>query len=622
MLGNLFNLSRVYKQAIMICFDSIILLLIPYLSFVLRLNTFSIPVEFKYLLTYLLAPLIAIPIFIHFGLYRAILRYIGFKFLLNIFYAILIYVIIWSLTINIISIESFPRSVYVINFLLTLVIITGSRLATLFLFNQQSSPDVKAKKNILIYGAGNAGIQLLASLSYAKEFNVKGIIDDSFDLQGKTIRGYQVYSPSQIDELLIKKNISEVFFSITSIKANRKKEIIDNLSQYDVRVKLLPGIKELVNQKIDSSVLREIELKDLLGRDPVRPDKKLLGKNIKNKVVLVTGAGGSIGSELCRQIINLNPKELVLYEVSEYFLYSIEKELIKISKTKKIKIYSILGDVRNYTFLNEIFSKYKPNTVYHSAAYKHVPLVENNICQGVDVNVFGSINCVKAAITNQVEILVFISTDKAVRPTNVMGASKSMAEKVVLEYSTQNHKTKISIVRFGNVIGSSGSVIPLFKEQIKNGGPLTVTHKNITRFFMTIPEAVELVIQAGALGVLGGDIFVLDMGNPVKIDYLAKKMINLSGMKLKNKKNPTGDISIKYIGLRPGEKMYEELYVDNMINKTSHPRIYISREKFSKIVSFKNILKSTEKGIQTNNSEVVLVNLSLCVKDFKRVKNH
>jgi FlaA1/EpsC-like NDP-sugar epimerase len=431
-------------------------------------------------------------------------------------------------------------------------------------------------KRTLVYGAGDAGIQLVSALAHSSEYNPVGFIDDSKELQGNQIRGLNVYSIDSIGDVISKLKVDEVLIAMPSASRNKRLDIINALESYPVLVRMLPGVAELAEGKISIGDLRQVSIKDLLGRDVVEANEELLDKNITNKIVVVTGAGGSIGSELCRQIVFLKPKALILYEMSELALYTIEKELSNIG-IPSLDIYPILGSVNNKGRLNNVFKRFRVDTIYHAAAYKHVPMVEFNNTEGVNNNIFGTLSCAQVAIDNGVETFVLISTDKAVRPTNTMGATKRSAELVLQALSAKQSGTKFTMVRFGNVLGSSGSVIPLFKQQIKDGGPVTVTDANIIRYFMTIPEAVELVVQAGAMGT-GGDVFVLDMGKPIRINDLAKRMIKLSGLEVKDESNPNGDIEIQYTGLRPGEKLYEELLIGDNVSDTDNPLIMRAQE--------------------------------------------
>ena len=586
-LGRFINLSRFKKQLIMLLADVIILLFALWASFSMRLGVIYTP-EKTVSLLFIAAPFIAIPIFIKLGLYHAIVRYIGFKALWVIIKAVSLYAVIWSAFVFIsgASLSSVPRSVTLINWVVAILLIGSSRMIARWWFVgfEIAKPEHrKLKKNIVIYGAGTAGVQLASVLEYSKEYTPIAFIDDKTELHKNTINSLRVYSTYELEQLVFLLDIDEVFLAIPSASHNRKKQIILHLEKHLIKIKTLPNLADVANGKIKLEDIKEVDLEDLLGRDLVSPDKKLFDTCIKNKSVMVTGAGGSIGSELCRQILCRAPDKLILFEQSELNLYNIEKELEHINQSKqlKIKLIPILGSICDEDRVSEVLSLYEVNTIYHAAAYKHVPLVEYNIREGVQVNTIGTYIVAAAAMKNKVDTFILISTDKAVRPTNVMGASKRFAELVLQALATQSTTTCFSMVRFGNVLDSSGSVVPLFREQIKHGGPVTVTHQDIIRYFMTIPEAAELVIQAGAMGVkgIGGDVYVLDMGEPVKIYDLAAKMIRLMGLTIKDEITPDGDIEIKYIGLRPGEKLYEELLVDDNAIKTSHPRIMRAKEE-------------------------------------------
>tara|TARA_A100001011_G_scaffold375146_2_gene436353 strand:- start:67 stop:1587 length:1521 start_codon:yes stop_codon:yes gene_type:complete len=437
----------------------------------------------------------------------------------------------------------------------------------------------RKKKNVLVYGAGEAGSQLVKSLKNSPEFKVVGFIDDNVLLHKQVILNHAIYSASNLEKLIITKEVSLVFLAIPSIGRNKRNQIIKKLNKYKLIVKTLPSISEIVDGRVTVSDIKDLNIDDLLNRDQIRPNTKLLNKNIYKKTVLVTGAGGSIGSELCRQIIKLKPSKLLLIELNEFALYKIYEELKNYNK--KQKVISLLIDSQDQKQLEIILETFKVNTVYHSAAYKHVPLVEENICSGVKNNVFSTLAIAKASVSKKVSNFVLISSDKAVRPTNIMGASKRLAELCVQGISEhyKSNVTNFAIVRFGNVLDSSGSVIPKFKKQIQEGGPITLTDKDVTRYFMTIPEAAQLVIQAGAMGK-SSEVFVLDMGESVKILDLINKMITLSGLTLKNSENPDGDIEIKIIGLRSGEKLYEELLLGEKPKKTKHPKILKASDYF------------------------------------------
>lgn len=538
--------------------------------------------EIKDIWVWLISPIIAIPIFIHYGLFRAVIEYVEFKAIWMITKAVSLYSLIFGMTIFITGFFV-PRSVILIHWLVTIVLIVGSRILGRSLFVRREQPfftkwSSKATNNILIYGAGSSGVQLARMLAMNTKMNPVAFVDDNVYLHNNEVSGLTVFSPSELKNLINRLQIDEVLLALSSASRQRTREVISELEPLPVKLRTIPSFTELVEGKIKVEDIRDVNIDDLLGRDAVEPDNQLLCKNVTDKVVMVTGAGGSIGSELCRQIIKLKPTLLILYEQSEYNLYAIEKELI----TDGFNSIPVLGSVVDQPRVEKVCNRFGVNTIYHAAAYKHVPLVEMNPAVGVLNNVMGTLNTAKAAIAAKVETFVLISTDKAVRPTNVMGASKRFAELVLQGLNLQGNKdaclTRFTMVRFGNVLGSSGSVVPFFRSQIKMGGPLTVTHKDIIRYFMTIPEAAQLVIQAGALGE-GGDVFVLDMGEPVRIYDLAIHMIKLSGLDVRDESNPNGDIEVQVTGLRPGEKLYEELLIGDTVSITSHERIMRAEEE-------------------------------------------
>ena len=523
--------------------------------------------------------LIAIPIFWLFGLYRTILRYSNFSMVLNILIASSFYGILYLL-VGFYALNEVPRPIGIFQPILLFFLITSSRLTVKYFFNDKFSfVNPSNKKKILIYGAGNAGRQLVTALEMSLEYDVVGFLDDNQQLHRQILLGKVIYSPSKLEKLVKTKNVNSVFLALPTINRVNRNQIIEKLNQYKLAVKTLPSISEIADGKITLSDVKDINIYDLLNRDQIKPDEELLHKNINSKIVLVTGAGGSIGSELCRQIVKLRPSKLILLELNEFALYKINEELINFDKN--LKIIPLLVNVQNQAKLETIFETFKVETVYHAAAYKHVPLVEENICEGIKNNVFGTLSVVNASAAKKISNLVLISSDKAVRPTNVMGASKRLSELCMqaVHKHIKNIRTNFSIVRFGNVLESSGSVIPKFKKQIINGGPVTLTHKDVTRYFMTVTEAAQLVIQAGAMG-RNSEVFVLDMGQSVKIKDLIYKMVNLLGFTVKDNKNTAGDIEIKIIGLRPGEKLYEELLIGDDPKKTNHQKIYKASDPY------------------------------------------
>lgn len=458
----------------------------------------------------------------------------------------------------------------------TLIFLAGTRLTFRLMVHEYRG---NSKEKVIIYGAGSAARQLVSAISNGEEYLPIALIDDNPDLHYTKVSGITVYPRSQINILISEYQIRKVLLAIASSTPQERKSLLDFLERYPVKVKTIPGMADVVEGKASINEIQDISINDLLGRDPVEPNKQLMQSNIRDKNVLVTGAGGSIGSELCRQIIKCNPKRLVLFDVSEFSLYTINQELCNAIEMQNldIELCSLLGSVQHKSRMKSIMTSFKIHTVYHAAAYKHVPIVEENVIEGVRNNVFGTFYCAEAALETNVERFVLVSTDKAVRPTNTMGTTKRLAELTLQALAQKNSTTIFCMVRFGNVLGSSGSVVPLFRKQIKSGGPVTVTHKDITRYFMTIPEASQLVLQAGAMGI-GGDVFVLDMGEPVKIYDLAKQMIKLSGFTVKTANNVDGQLEINFSGLRPGEKLYEELLIGDDVEGTIHPRIMTASE--------------------------------------------
>ena len=592
--------------------DACSILLVLWLSFSIRLGEWYVPYNNFIVLMIFSSPVIGTFIFYYYGLYRSVTRYVGFDTLWSIFQAVSIYSLVWGTFF--LGGHGWPRSVVLINWILTILTIASLRFLMKWVLAERKK-NTKKRKRALIYGAGSAGVQLASALNYSHEYRVVGFVDEAKGLQGVHILGLDVFPSIDIDDVINKLKIDDVLLAIPSSARAKRFEIIASLEAFPVNVRMLPSVSDLAGGRVTADDLEKVSIEDLLGRDPVPPNKKLLSKAVTGKIVVVTGAGGSIGSEICRQIINLKPKRLVLYEMSELALFSIEKELSNYNSSQ-IEIYPVLGSVNNEDRLNSIFKHFKVDTVYHAAAYKHVPMVEFNNTEGVNNNVFGTLSCAQSAINNDVETFVLISTDKAVNPTNTMGATKRCAELILQALSKKQSGTKFTIVRFGNVLNSSGSVIPLFKNQIKDGGPVTVTDKRMTRYFMMTSEAVELVIQAGAMGE-GGDVFVLDMGKPVEINLLAKKMIQLSGLEIKDISNPNGDIEIKYTGLRPGEKLFEELLIGDNTIETDNALIMRAREDMLPWDELKLILEKLKKEVESGNNEKIRKLLIQLVPTFK-----
>ncbi|TAJ77014.1 MAG: polysaccharide biosynthesis protein [Gallionellaceae bacterium] len=573
------RLPRQTKRLIMVLSDAVLMPMALWFAVSLKLGSWSPSVN-GLATSLVLSSVIAIPIFMWLGLYRAITRYAEYRVLLTIAKGVFLSTMLLLIVSHfLLGFEGLPHSSFVIYFGIALIYIAGSRMLVRAYFRNFSTSISSERKSVVIYGAGETGVKLAASLRAGNHFTVQAFIDDKAEIHGSEISGIRVYSPASFAELTSQFQISSVLLAIPSTSRKRRNEIIRNLSQFKVPVKTIPSMIDLVSGLAKVDEIREVEIEDLLGRDPVQPATHLLRRCIEGKSVMVTGAGGSIGSELCRQILMQNPTHLVLFEKSEFALYQIEQELnaTNVALGGKVKVVPILGSVTHQQRVERVLKTFCVQTVYHAAAYKHVPLVEHNLIEGVLNNVFGTWRTAEAAKNAGVEAFVLISTDKAVRPTNVMGASKRFAELVLQAFAREGSATRYCMVRFGNVLGSSGSVVPLFKKQIEKGGPVTVTHPEITRYFMTIPEAAGLVLQAGSMGQ-GGDVFVLDMGAPVKIVELARRLIQLSGLEVCDKSNPEGDIEIQFAGLRPGEKLYEELLIGDNVSATEHPLIMRAEE--------------------------------------------
>jgi len=605
MYKRLSEFSRNTKRFLLVGIDFLTLPIALWLGYALRLGEFwPVNIE-KVWWLFLVAPIVAIPVFIRLGLYRAVLRYVGSQALITIVKAVSITTLILLAIVVMTQSQGIPRSVFIIFWLICMAFIGGSRLF-LRSYIQSYSKGKKIKENVAIYGAGAAGAELAKALQLGNEFNPVIFLDDNHEKRGSEIHGIKVYSPYSLETYIDKVNVTQVLLAMPSLSSRRRKKILDSLELYSVHVQTLPGIADLVSGRATVSDIREVDPSDVLGRDIVPPIPDLIEQCILGKNVMVTGAGGSIGAELCRQISDFEPRKLILFEQSEYALYKIEKELE--AYNSDLDIIAILGSVTDGRRVETVLKSFQVNTVYHAAAYKHVPLVEHNPIEGLQNNVFGTWRTAEAAVAAGVETFVLISTDKAVRPTNIMGATKRFAELVLQGLAAENHETCFTMVRFGNVLGSSGSVIPLFRKQIKNGGPVTVTHPDITRYFMTIPEAAQLVIQAGALGK-GGDVFVLEMGDSVKINDLAKSMIHLSGLEVCDDDNPDGDISIEYTGLRPGEKLYEELLIGDNVTGTEHPKIMRAAEEkisWEQLMYYKEQFERARNDFETQTIKLLL----------------
>lgn len=549
MLSYLLNAKRSIKRLVTLCYDAIAIPLAIYAALALRHGEFLTEFSLSIAASTSITTVITLAVFIRLGFYRAVIRFMTSKAFSALGIGILVSAMVLG-TSSFLSQAAMPRSSIIIYVFTAFALLALPRLFIRSLVTQQGKAGAQP---VIIYGAGQQGLELSHSLATNKEFRPIAFIDDCKRKQGTQINGLKVFSYEQLDELVESSHSKRVLLALGNTSFSKRKLLIEKLAAKKLEVLTTPALADIVSGKAKIEEIREVEIEDLLGRDPVGPEANLISQNIIDKVVLVTGAGGSIGSELCRQAIRQKPAQLILLELNEFSLYSIEQELNRINDEEQlnVKLISILGSVQRQNRLETIFKTFKVQTIYHAAAYKHVPLVEHNVVEGVRNNVFGTWYCAEAAISAGVERFVLVSTDKAVRPTNVMGTSKRLAELVLQALNERQNETLFCMVRFGNVLGSSGSVVPLFRKQIKNGGPITVTHPDIIRYFMTIPEASQLVIQAGAMGK-GGDVFVLDMGEPVKITNLAKKMIQLSGLTEKTEDNPNGDIEIQFSGLRPG----------------------------------------------------------------------
>lgn len=521
---------------------------------------------------------VVVPIHYVLGLYRSVVRFIGVDLLLAAFRAALVAGLVLSLLLVAASAMTDPVRLSVVFAALQLIGVCGVRYTARLFLNRRA---VAKRERVVIYGSGAAGVRLASSLSAGDHYLPVAFVDDNTQLWGKVVGGLEVFSPSEIGPLVNKRTITTVLLALPSVSRRRKRRILNSLGDLQVHVQTVPEMADIVSGKARVDDVRDVEVEDLLGRDAVPPNASLMSACIADRVVMVTGAGGSIGSELCRQILTLRPKSLLLVDVSEAALYQIHRQLadLAVASASRVEIVPLIGNVHHRERIQQIMTTFAVQTVYHAAAYKHVPLVEHNLLEGVHNNVFGTLHTAEAAIEAGVETFVLVSTDKAVSPTNVMGATKRCAELVLQALYQRGTNTRFCMVRFGNVLASSGSVVPLFREQIRNGGPVTVTHPEIIRYFMTIPEAAQLVIQAGSMAT-GGDVFVLDMGKPVKILDLARRMVHLMGLTVQDESNPDGDIEIRFTGLRPAEKLYEELLIGTDVSGTEHQRILRANEEY------------------------------------------
>lgn len=646
----LVGLPRREKRLLQVVCDVFVVWAALWLSFVVRLGIDDLVNPLRsHLWLFLAAPVVSIPLFIRFGMYRAVMRYFGNDALIAIIKAVSLSALILGVVVYWYSNHQniVPRSIVFNYWWLSLIMVGGVRLAMRqyflgdWFYASQHVPFANhddSLPRVAIYGAGAAGNQLVAALRMGRLMRPVAFIDDDLSISDRVIAGLHVYKPKHIQRMIEVTGAQEILLAIPSSNRGRRREILSFLEAFPLHVRSVPGFMDLASGRVKVDDIQEVDIADLLGRDAVPAQNELLERCIKGKTVMVTGAGGSIGSELCRQILALQPTALLLFDHGEFNLYSILSELEHrvVRESLPVKVLPILGSVRNQSKLLDVMNTWHVDTVYHAAAYKHVPMVEHNIAEGVLNNVMGTLNTAQAALQAGVANFVLISTDKAVRPTNVMGSTKRLAELTLQALSRELapvlfgeksnvarvNKTRFTMVRFGNVLGSSGSVIPLFHKQIKSGGPLTVTHPKITRYFMTIPEAAQLVIQAGSMGQ-GGDVFVLDMGEPVKIVELAEKMIHLSGLSIRSDKNPHGDISIEFTGLRPGEKLYEELLIGDNVVATRHPMIMSANEDYLNWETLKgrltDLLAAVDKDDYTSVRQLLRNTVSGYVPDTEIV---
>jgi FlaA1/EpsC-like NDP-sugar epimerase len=616
-------LPRSTKRALALLVDASLCVLTVWFAYCLRLDDWVILAGVEWLPA-IVSLLLAIPIFIVLGLYRAIFRYAGLSAFVTVVKAVAIYALAFMTIFTAISVPGVPRTVGILQPLLLLIAIGLSRMWTRYWLGNayQRLLNRNQLAKVLIYGAGASGRQLAGALANSAELNVVGYLDDDSNLHGSIMGGLPIYDPADLPALVVSGEIKGVLLALPNATRQRRNEILEDMRKARVTVRTMPDLTALAQGRVAVSDLRELDIEDLLGRNVIAPDRGLIEKNIRGKVVMVTGAGGSIGSELCRQILKNGPSSLLLVEQSEFALYALHGELEKSAVSAgyaDVRIIPFLASVRDGQRIRQIMEAWHPKTVYHAAAYKHVPLVEYNPVAGIRNNVLGTLIAAEAARDHGVESFVLISTDKAVRPTNIMGASKRLAE-MVLQAMDADRKpgaegTNFAMVRFGNVLGSSGSVVPLFRQQIRDGGPITLTHPDITRYFMTIPEASQLVIQAGAMSG-GGDVFLLDMGEPVRIADLARRMVELSGLTVRDEEEPDGDIELEITGLRPGEKLYEELLIGDNPQPTSHPRIMQAKEDFLPWTELSKRLAALEAALDENDIPLARILLQKLVSGY------
>ncbi len=611
-IDTLLALPRYAKKTLAVMADSALCVLTVWLAICFRFESWVSLSGYQWLAV-VIAISLAIPLLSTFGFYHTVIRFVGRQTITAALRAMAVYTLIYSAIFTAYGFPLVPRTIGVLQPLLLLLGLAFIRLlaAQLFIESKQKTSDSNLLTPLLIYGAGTSGQQLAVSLQASGQTHVLGFLDDNASFQHARIAGIPVYSPAELGTLITVHRVRDVVLAMPHLSRSRRNEIIKSLTTHRVAVRTLPSLTDLAHGKISESDLREIDIEDLLGRDAVAPIPELMAKNITGKNVMVTGAGGSIGSELCRQIIRNRPAQLILLELNEFALYVLNEELLIYSQQQSITsaITPVLANVLDTEQVRQLMQRYKPHTIYHAAAYKHVPLVESNPIAGVRNNVIGTLNIGRLALEAGVHDVVLISTDKAVRPTNIMGASKRVAEMALQQLALQHRSTanctRFCIVRFGNVLGSSGSVVPKFREQIRQGGPITLTHTDMTRYFMTIPEAAQLVIQAGALHdnhQEGAKVYLLNMGEPVRILDMARTMIQLSGLTPRDSDHPQGDIAVQITGLRPGEKLYEELLVDDSARPTRHPKIRVADENCATNEKIENVLIELEALAQNTTA--------------------
>jgi FlaA1/EpsC-like NDP-sugar epimerase len=618
MLLKMLDWPRPIKRGVVIATDAILAVLATWLAYSLRMETLHWPQGNEWL-SYLISPALAIPIFAWFGLYKAIFRYSGIHSLYKTGQAVVVVAVALVLVHLWRRWPLFPLTLGVLQPLMFFALVSISRVVAQLWLSSFNVRGQVTQGRMLIYGAGAAGVQTSSAMAFTRQFKLVGFVDDDVTKVGQTINGVPVYAPSSVPTVLQSLLVTDILLAMPSASRDRRNKIIQSLRDLPVHTRTLPGLSDLASGRVTVQDFCELDVEDLLGREAIPPQKELLKRSLLDQTILVSGAGGSIGSELCRQILHEHPRRLVLLDHNEFALYTIHRELLGWCKTQdsSIELIPVLASVSNRRRLDWICTTYQPHTVYHAAAYKHVPMVECNPSEGIFNNVFGTVNMAQAAVAARVQRFVLVSTDKAVRPTNMMGASKRMAELVLQALAAQAdaHATCFGMVRFGNVLGSSGSVVPMFREQILHGGPITVTHPEVTRYFMTIPEAAQLVLQAGAMAT-GGDVFVLDMGEPVKIIDLARRLVSLSGLQVRDAQQPDGDIEIAFVGLRPGEKLYEELLIGDNPTPTSHPRIMKAHEDFINWPELQIQLDQLQVAAADENVDAIKAILLECVHGF------